>query len=447
MNFKIIISTSVLIIFLIIMGTDNYISAGSSEINGKIVFRGIVEDRVGFFFMNYDGSEKRQFIEGGDILMPNFSPDGTKLAYVKIDPNSPNEQIYVINLDHTENKNLNMDPFRNFRPSWSPDGSKIGFYSEGEGRRSFYIMDSSTGTILQDLGVPIAGTGLDWSPNERKLVFTTSNPGDWDIGIINENGFVQAMLTEDEVRDKTPSWSQDGNIVFSREVGDNFDIFIINKDGQGLKRLTNNPNDDHSPKWSPDGEKIVFVRQWDNLPENIIVRPGGFFPQAQIMTMDANGENQINITPDLVFANNPDWQENHCEILFDKINYFLGESAIITFQCEGLILNPNIKDTVLAHISSTTDHGGLDIELVEIDLNEKIFEGSVIFVNSDESSKNRLHVSNCDTIHITSEGASAQSNITGFFACPIINFGLIIALITLVSLIVLSILFAIRNNK
>ena len=53
-------------------------------------------------------------------------------------------------------------------------------------------------------------------------------------------------------------------IVFgSVRNGGNHDIFVMDQDGGNQVRLTNNPAYDDQPKWSPDGSKIVFMSDRD----------------------------------------------------------------------------------------------------------------------------------------------------------------------------------------
>jgi len=67
----------------------------------------------------------------------------------------------------------------------------------------------------------------------------------------------------------------------------------MDADGQNQRNLTNNLAWDSSPAWSPDGQKIAFVS----------LRDGNY----EIYVMDVNGQNQRNLTNNLAFDNSPDW--------------------------------------------------------------------------------------------------------------------------------------------
>ena len=63
--------------------------------------------------------------------------------------------------------------------------------------------------------------------------------------------------------------------------------------------LTNNPAHDSYPDYSPDGSMIVFSSDRDETEKYMV----------DIFTMNSNGENQTNITPDLkgTYQGGPSW--------------------------------------------------------------------------------------------------------------------------------------------
>lgn len=91
------------------------------------------------------------------------------------------------------------------------------------------------------------------------------------------------------VTEKGPSywhgWSPDGNtLVYCAERYSEFDVYSIPVEGGEETRLTDAPGLDDGPEYSPDGKYIYFNS----------VRTG----QMKIWRMNADGSNQIQITPD-----------------------------------------------------------------------------------------------------------------------------------------------------
>jgi len=64
-----------------------------------------------------------------------------------------------------------------FGPSWSPDGSKIAFWSDRDGNSDIYVMnaDGSEQTRLTDNSA--SDQEPAWSPDGRRVAFVSSRDG------------------------------------------------------------------------------------------------------------------------------------------------------------------------------------------------------------------------------------------------------------------------------
>ncbi len=81
-------------------------------------------------------------------VAPAWSPDGLKIAFVSA--RDGNKEIYIMNVDGTELKNLSNHPADDDDPSWSPDGSKIVFTSNRDGDfYQIFIMNIDGSDVIQ----------------------------------------------------------------------------------------------------------------------------------------------------------------------------------------------------------------------------------------------------------------------------------------------------------
>jgi TolB protein len=157
----------------------------------------------------------------------------------------------------------------------------------------------------------------DWSPEGRRIVFTSSPVTDnpqlqnlAEIYVINVDGTGLTRLTFNAEGERGPSWSPDGSrIVFMCRIGGGaapFKICTMNADGSDLRQLTNDTLFDGTPTFSPDGQQIVFIK---------MVAPGTpGVQQLWLMNADGTGQRQLTNPPGVnTFAH---WGEVRVHIPF-----------------------------------------------------------------------------------------------------------------------------------
>ena len=260
--------------------------------NGKIAFAGA----GGIKTMNPDGTDVQQLTPDG--AGPAWSPDGSKLAFYSM-VDDHHTEIFVVNADGTGRTRLTVTTALGGPafPAWSPDGSKIAFQNDSD--RRIYVMDANGANLAALTSGP--DFFPSWSPDGSKIAFATTRHGPTEIYVMNANGTGQTRLTNNLDPDNDPSWSPDGSkILFMHDdaaaLGDWPDIFVMDPDGTDPVNLTNSLNiAETNAVWSPDGTKIVFVRSDDFTSE--------------VYVMNANGTGQQNISNSPgVFESHLDWQ-------------------------------------------------------------------------------------------------------------------------------------------
>ena len=107
------------------------------------------KDDSEIYVMNADGSGTRRLTHNvGYDGEPAWSPDGRKIAFqskrraVRGVVGGSNGEIYVMNADGSGKRNLTRNPAQDGSPSWSPDGRRIAFVSNRDGRLEAHVMNA-----------------------------------------------------------------------------------------------------------------------------------------------------------------------------------------------------------------------------------------------------------------------------------------------------------------
>jgi Tol biopolymer transport system component len=156
----------------------------------------------------------------------------------------------------------NNHPADDVQPAWSPDGKKIAFTSNRDGNFEIYVMNADGSNQVRLTNDPAFEDSLPaWAPDQTKIAFKKGNFSEAEIYVMNADGSNQMRLTNNAIPDTHPDWSPDGSkIAFVSGSGFyNTHIWVMNADGSNPTEITVYPAEFRDPDWSPDGTKIASV--------------------------------------------------------------------------------------------------------------------------------------------------------------------------------------------
>ncbi|MCX5849765.1 MAG: Tol-Pal system beta propeller repeat protein TolB [Deltaproteobacteria bacterium] len=223
------------------------------------------------YSINYDGSELKNITNHQSIIMtPRWSPDGNFLAFTSFKGGRP--EIYIRNLKNgTERKVASFDGL-NLCGSFSPDSKKLLLTLSKEGNEEIYVLETDTLNLKRLTNNYSIDVSPAWSPDGKKIAFVSNRAGSPQIYTMDADGNNVKRITYEGNYNTSPSWSPRGNrIAYEGLTNDRYQIFSIDAEGNNSTQLTSDASNNESPSWSPSGRQIVYVsRKSSNSKINII---------------------------------------------------------------------------------------------------------------------------------------------------------------------------------
>ncbi len=182
--------------------------------------------------------------------------------------------------------------------------TQISFVSDQSGKKEIYLADVLGDNIRQVTHHHDLAVSPRFSPNGKRLAYTSYHHGNADLYITN---LTQKLTTRPISRRKglnmAPAWAPDGkSMVLTLSKDGSPDLYQINTRGVILRRITANAGINVSPNWSPDGKQLAFVSDRSGKP--------------QIYVMEMKNKHVRRLTYEGIYNTSPSWSPQG-----DKIAY------------------------------------------------------------------------------------------------------------------------------
>ena len=245
--------------------------------------------KEGTWLIHPDGTEDHQIATdfAGSLLLPDWSPDGTKLVMASRDTGGV-EPLFEYDLATETYRQLfacDNPCGGDDEPAYSPDGTKVAFIrylgpftSTGPSDCSLWIGDIATGVVAQitsNTSGCLRESSPRWSPDGSKIAYYRELYADTGgvinaIFVIDAKGGEEQQLTDWDLVAGYPDWSPDGEwIVFATYPlwSWNHDAVVSNlyrmrPDGSEIEQLTFYETPEiraNQPHYTPDGKWIIFT--------------------------------------------------------------------------------------------------------------------------------------------------------------------------------------------
>lgn len=352
-----------------------------------------------------DNSRKITVMDEFQIQLPTdpqISPDGKKIVYVRhfSDPMTDRRysNLWIINSDGTDHRALTTGNHSEMAPRWSPDGSRIAYLSDADGKQQIYIrwMDSGQTARITNLEEP--PEAISWSPDGKMLSFSSLvvgkgphiadlpsppegakwadppkaynrlvyrfngagylKPGYMQVFVVSAEGGAPRQITTgdfanggNEFGATRASWTPDGKFLVisaNRHPESDHDTFDTNvyefsvADGT-MRQLTSRKGPDNNATVSPNGKWIAYTGYDDRYQGH---------QTTQLYVMNADGSSQHSVTQRLDRdAGTPQWADDNSGVYFQYDDQ--GDTKVGFASVDG-----NFKKIADRVASTTSTYGG-----------------------------------------------------------------------------------------
>jgi dipeptidyl aminopeptidase/acylaminoacyl peptidase len=330
---------------------------------------------------------------------PQISPDGKKIVYVRrfADPATDKRysNLWIINADGTDHRPLTTGNRSDASPRWSPDGSRVAYLSDADGKQQIYIRWMDSGQTARITNLEQSPDAINWSPDGKMLSFSSLvlgkgphladlpappsgakwadppsaydrlvyrfngagylKPGYMQVFVVSADGGAPRQVSNgnfpnggNEWGPNRAEWTPDGKylIISANRHAESehayFDSEFSVADGS-LRALTNRKGPDNSPAVSPNGKWIAYTGFDDRLQ-------GHQTTKLYLMNRDGSGPHSISDKLDRDIQN-PQWAPDNSGVYFMYNDQ--GDTKIGLCSPEG-----NCKKVTDFVTSSTSAYGG-----------------------------------------------------------------------------------------
>ncbi len=256
--------------------TVNYFGIGLSA-DGKTIVTTKVEGPTSIWVMPVDAGQASMdnkslsvgLSKAKQINITNFTGTSDFEAYARLSwgadgrivymsEESGNADIWSMNADGSDRRQLTIDPHVDTHPAVSPDGRYIAFMSDRAGAENIWLMDMDGGH-QQRLTSKLIERMPVFSGDNKWVYFMSWETGKSTIWKVSVTGGQPVQVIAD--LSFAPEISPDGKLL--AYDGEDRILVTSSQGGPPIKSFPDHDWRDYS--WTPDGRALIYVSMRDNL--------------------------------------------------------------------------------------------------------------------------------------------------------------------------------------
>jgi Tol biopolymer transport system component len=245
--------------------TQNGRGGFDASANGLIVLRPGSSDSAAWTLrqLSRDGQLVKHFADAGQPLGPALSPDGTRVAFHRMEADGGGD-VWMLDLADAVQRRFTFERSQeNASPVWSPDGRRLVYRVRREAKWALVEKPANGAggeTTLAEF--PHVVSPMSWSPDGTHLLFMVVDPTtSWDIWQYAFADRTATPLLNGPRAEGFPQFSPDGRwFAYNAATATPTQQVFIESFPRGRGKWQIPSDSGQYPRWSANGRQLYFLR-------------------------------------------------------------------------------------------------------------------------------------------------------------------------------------------
>jgi Tol biopolymer transport system component len=245
------------------LATDNVgLASFSVSRNGVLVYRGGELGGSRLAWVDRSGKETPVIDVPADYGDTSLSLDGTRLVYDVGATGASKGDLWIRDLARGVSSRFTFDAASELNPKWSPDGRRIVYTSKAKGAGDLYIKDASGTREAEPLLVNKDEKYVsDWSADGKYILYTSRSDaaGGWDILALPLNGDKTPLpIVKTQFADMWATFSPDGKYIAYQSNESGRQEIYVQEFPEARNKWQVSSEGGTEPYWRGDGRELFY---------------------------------------------------------------------------------------------------------------------------------------------------------------------------------------------